>query len=121
MTNPKITNRNAVAWKYPFFEATVDGEPLKSRIIDGGRDTKKLHREFGWGYHGVYPTNLSVSILCDLFDLDDYALLFADVGYGVAANRFYDEVIVPNKLSHFELLEDDLWSYFEKISNEIQE
>lgn len=117
--NQQTVDRNILGLKYPFHEVLVNDKPLLSRIVNGKRDTKKENREFSWGYHGVYPTNLAVSILCDFFDIDDYSKLFSEDGYCFATNQFYDKFIVPNKEASWKITEEELTKYMIGISEEI--
>lgn len=119
MNNPH-PERNIVGWKNPFYEATVDDKPLPSKMIDPTRDSKNRGVVFAYGYHGVYPANLAVSLLCDFFEIEDYPRLFADTGYGVATNRFYKDFICENKAPSWQITEDVLWKYMEDVADELE-
>jgi hypothetical protein len=119
--NNSTLSKNAVNWKYPlFFEATVNGTPLVSRMVNPERDTKQLGHAFGWGYHGVFPANLAVSILCDFFEIDDYAQLFSESGYGQATNKFYDEFIRENTMISWEITDEQLWGYMSNLVEDLE-
>lgn len=119
INNPSLP-RNAIGWKLPFYEALVDGKPVVSRMIDPNKDSKKMERAFSWGYNGVYPLNLAISILCDLFDISDYALLFEDTGFGEATKFFYDTYIRNNKEPHWKITEDELWKKMSDLLEQIE-
>lgn len=120
MINP-LSTRNAVGWKYPFFEATVDGNILQSMMIDPSKDSKSLGRAFSWGYKGVYPLNLSISILCDFFDFEDYTKLFSDDGFGYASNKFYRIVVRDNKRDGWKITEEQIWRFMDKSVKELEQ
>jgi len=119
LNNP-LGTRNAIGWKQPFYEATVDDKPLVSRMIDGNRDSRGLGIVFAYGYHGVYPVNLAVSLLCDFFGLDDYPILFSEIGYGKATNFFYKDFICKNNEPSWILTEDQLWNYMSGVLDKIE-
>lgn len=119
MNNP-LEKRNAVGWKNPFYEATVNDKPLVSRIVNPDRDSKKRGVVFAYGYHGLFPANLAISLLCDFFELDDYADLFAETGYGVLANNFYKDFICENNQSSWQITEDQLWEYSAKVVENLE-
>lgn len=118
--NNPVLPRNAIGWKVPFYEALVDGKPIISRMIDPRADSKKLERSFSWGYNGVYPLNLAVSILCDLFDISDYAMLFEDTGFGEATKYFYDTYIRNNKEPYWKVTENELWEKMTELSDQLE-
>jgi len=117
--NNPMASRNAMGWKYPFYEATVDGKALKSVMINPNSDAKGVGRAFSWGYKGIYPLNLSLSILCDFFDMDDYAELFAESGYNYAANKFYKMVVRDNKKDSWKITEKQIYKFMDKCVKEI--
>lgn len=119
--NNSTLSRNAINWKYPlFYEATVNGSPLLSKMVNPERDTKKHGHTFGWGYHGVFPANLAISILCDSFEIGDYAELFSETGYGVLVNRFYEDFICKNTELSWQITDDQIWRYASKIIDELE-
>lgn len=118
--NNPMTTRNAIGWKHPFYEATVDDKPLVSKMIDPTRDAKNQGVVFAYGYHGVYPANLAVSLLCDFFELDDYAILFSESGYGKATNLFYKDFVCENKEISWYLTEDQIWKYMANVLEKIE-
>lgn len=113
--NNPLHERNILGLKYPFHEALVNGNPIPSKIVDPRQDSKKLGRVFSWGYHGLFPNNLAISLLCDFFEIEDYAMLFEDSGYGYATSRFYRDFIVENEKPYWELSEDQLWNYMSNV------
>lgn len=119
INNPLIT-RNAVGWKNPFYEATVNDKPLVSRMVDPDRDSKKQGVVFAYGYHGLFPANLTVSLLCDFLELEDYPILFSETGYGKLANNFYEDFVCKNKETSWVITEEQLWEYASKIVEDLE-
>lgn len=120
INNPLI-KRNAIGWKNPFYEATVNDKPLVSKMIDPERDSKKQGVTFAYGYHGVFPANLAVSLLCDFFEIENHAELFSETGYGVLTNNFYKDFICNNAELSWQITDDQLWDYASKIIDELEE
>jgi hypothetical protein len=118
--NNPLQARNAVGWKNPFYEASVNDKPLVSRMVDPERDSKKRGVVFAYGYHGLFPANLAVSLLCDFLELEDYSELFSETGYGKLANKFYEDFICENTEPSWQITEDQLWQYASKVVEDLE-
>ena len=102
-----------------FCSVLVNGVPLKSAVINPKRDTKKVSRDFHWGYRGIYPLNLAVSILVDFFDPNEYGEDFKipeDILFS-----FYEELIVNLKTDKWKITSDEIEKYLRRKLSEEEE
>lgn len=96
-------------FKTPISIVYTNNKELKSAWISPSSKSKFL--KFNWGYDGILPYNLSISILSDFFDLDDFSILLVSNEYKKILNMFYFDYIVENKSPSWEITEDEITIY----------
>lgn len=111
--------RTVTDFRTPISLIHVDGQELKSRMIEPSPRTK--FRTFAWGYSGVFPQNVCVSILCDFFDLEDYRVLYSTPENAFVTANFY-EFVCQEKRNSWQITEKDLIEFvtrtLERMDNE---
>lgn len=112
-------DRLVTDFRTPLSIIRVDGQELKSRMIEPSPRTK--FRTFAWGYSGVFPQNVAVSILCDFFEIDDYRLLYSNAENAYVCGHFY-EFVCQEKRNSWQITENDLGNFvmrtLEKMDHE---
>lgn len=111
--------RMVTDFRTPISLIHVDGKELKSRMIEPSPRTK--FRTFAWGYSGVFPQNVAVSVLCDFFDIDDYRVLYSNAENAFVTAHFY-EFVCREKRNSWQISEKDLGEFImrtlERMDNE---
>ena len=114
-------DRLVTDFRTPLSIIYVDGKELKSRMIEPSPRTK--FRTFAWGYSGVFPQNVAVSVLCDFFDIDDYRVLYSNAENAFVTAHFY-EFVCREKRNSWQISEKDLGEFImrtlERMDNEQQ-
>lgn len=107
----KVGKRTVTDFRSPISLVYVDDKILPSKMIEPKSNTK--FRTYAWGYHGIYPTNLAVSILCNFFDVEDYMELYSDKDGRYVMDTFYDYVC-QEKNTKWTISEKDMHEFVQR-------
>lgn len=99
----------------PITYVMVDGKALRSFMLPEGTP-----KTFEWGYHGIYPYNLAVSVLCDVLDIDDYRTLFTVREQKHVFDSFYSDFICDCHVDRWALTERNIISYMMRVVKKME-
>lgn len=105
---------NTKQYRVPKYTVFAKDKPLSSVLVH----SKNQFGEFAWGYHGVYPLNLAVSIIMDLLEMDSYDKFVSMPNSMPLLYAFYDEIICSIKTKNWEMTDAQLISYLQAKQEE---
>lgn len=113
VTNFVIGERHVIDTRSPISLVCVNSDFLPSKMIAFSPKTK--YRTYAWGYNGVYPLNLAVSLICDFLDIDNYREIYDLPKAKYVLSDFYNRFIMNCKDRTWRITEDQLGDYINKV------